>query len=441
MEISSKALEVLSKYPLCDSCLGRLFALLARGVDNADRGRSLKLVLMMEADMLRRCGKEESQQIIKTLAVNGCFKPALNALGKKEEDCPPCYICGSVMAKIEKFALKALEGLADYDYSTFLVGVSVPSDMAEREDAVRSEFSMEFGESLKSEINRAVGKFLALRTGKEISFEKPDVVIRIDLSRENVEIKPMPLFIRGRYRKLVRGLPQSKWICTKCQGRGCSRCNFTGKMYETSVEELVTQPTLEATMGTKAKFHGAGREDVDARVLGSGRPFVVEVLQPKKRLIDLRDLQKQINERAASKIEVFDLSFSDRKYVRKVKERAKITKKMYRALIEVDSDIAHESLLALEKIFKDRVIHQYTPARVLHRRADKLRVKKVYSVKVGPLKERSFEAIITCQGGLYVKELVSGDGGRTSPSFSEALNTNAKCIELDVLDVLEDDEQ
>ncbi|HIP57312.1 MAG TPA: tRNA pseudouridine(54/55) synthase Pus10, partial [Ignisphaera aggregans] len=43
------------------------------------------------------------------------------------------------------------------------------------------------------------------------------------------------------------------------------------------------------------------------------------------------------------------------------------------------------------------------------------------------------EALIKCEGGLYVKELVSGDQGRTTPSFSEVLGTEALCVELDVV--------
>jgi tRNA pseudouridine synthase 10 len=45
------------------------------------------------------------------------------------------------------------------------------------------------------------------------------------------------------------------------------------------------------------------------------------------------------------------------------------------------------------------------------------------------------EATIRSQGGLYVKELVTGDNDRTTPSFSEILNTKAECSELDVIDV------
>ena len=48
-------------------------------------------------------------------------------------------------------------------------------------------------------------------------------------------------------------------------------------------------------MGTGAKFHGAGREDIDVRMLGSGRTFVLEILEPKIRDLDLETLQEEVN--------------------------------------------------------------------------------------------------------------------------------------------------
>jgi tRNA pseudouridine synthase 10 len=43
--------------------------------------------------------------------------------------------------------------------------------------------------------------------------------------------------------------------------------------------------------------------------------------------------------------------------------------------------------------------------------------------------------IIRCEGGLYVKELISGDNDRTTPNLSGLLGVNAKVEELDVLEV------
>ncbi len=45
------------------------------------------------------------------------------------------------------------------------------------------------------------------------------------------------------------------------------------------------------------------------------------------------------------------------------------------------------------------------------------------------------ELVIQCEGGLYIKELISGDQMRTKPSVSQILGTPSKCVKLDVLEV------
>ncbi|MEM1556681.1 MAG: tRNA pseudouridine(54/55) synthase Pus10, partial [Candidatus Bathyarchaeia archaeon] len=237
------------------------------------------------------------------------------------------------------------------------------------------------------------------------------------------------------YRKIIRGIPQSKWICIKCNGKGCARCNWTGKMYPESVEELIAKPILEATLGEGTAFHAAGREDRDARMLGRGRPFVIEIKRPKKRNIDLKSLEKAINEYAKGKIEVLDLRFGDKETVRKLKEMEG-AQKIYRVIVKFDREITDEEIANLERELTGVIIRQQTPLRVLHRRADCLREKHIYETKIKRLSANNIEMIIRCQGGLYVKELITGDGGRTKPSVSEIIGAKAEPVELDVLEVL-----
>ena len=245
----------------------------------------------------------------------------------------------------------------------------------------------------------------------------------------------MPLYILGRYRKRVRGIPQSRWDCVHCGGRGCEVCHGTGKIYPISVEEIIMGPVLAATDGISTKFHGAGREDVDAIVTGNGRPFVAEVKEPRNRNPDLEALEKNINEAGGGRVDVVRLRFSDKKTVRSLKERAKVAEKTYRALVETDKKITKRALARLEKSFNGCLINQYTPTRVLHRRADKLRVKRVYEMLAKMIDDRKVELVVRCQGGLYVKELISGDEGRTKPSVSDILGFGARCLELDVTSV------
>ena len=436
-------LRMLEKYPLCDSCLGRQFALLGFGMDNRERGRAIKTVLAMKAHEMtfsrERKIKRKGATILKLLASNGSFRMAADLLRKMGRKRLPkekkCFLCENRFENLQPLINKVVKVLADYEFDNFLVGIKLPLEVEEREDEFKSEFGIQYGEDVRNELSRIIGKELSRRLGKQVNFTKPQIVVLINPFTEKVELQVNSLYIAGRYRKLIRGIPQSKWICNKCRGKGCQRCNWTGKLYPESVEELIAKPVLEMTLGEDTSFHAAGREDRDARMLGQGRPFVIEVKKPKKRNIDLEELERRINEYAKNKVEVLNLRFADKALVNKIKAMES-AQKIYRVVVKFDRDITDEEIVKLERELTGTVIHQRTPIRVLHRRADKVREKQIYKIKIKRLSENSVEMRIRCQGGLYVKELVTGDKGRTKPSVSSILNVNAEPVELDVLNVL-----
>ena len=439
-EVLSKALEMLEKHPLCDHCLGRQFAMLGHGTENAGRGAAIKLVLTLNAHATALTGKKKGAKILKILASNGFSENAKEILKKTikktvKEQPKICYLCENSFNKIRELVNDAFEKLSAYEYHTFVVGVELPVEIEEREDEFKAEFKIRYGENIRNEFGRIIGKALSELSKKPVNYETPDLVVLVNPFTKHVRLQINPLYIMGRYRKLVRGIPQSEWICTQCQGKGCPKCSGTGKMYQESVEELIATPTLEATQGLKASFHASGREDIDARMLGTGRPFVVEISKPKKRFLDLDVLKKAINKYAKGKVEVLNLNFADKNVVRRLK-KAEASRKLYRIVVEFDNEISEEKLLQLEKKLSRVMIRQKTPKRVLHRRANLTREKYIYEVKVRKLTPTKVEMRILCQGGLYIKELVTGDEGRTIPNVSQILNTKAKPLELDVLEVM-----
>jgi tRNA pseudouridine synthase 10 len=209
-------------------------------------------------------------------------------------------------------------------------------------------------------------------------------------------------------------------------------------MYPESVEELSSKPLLEATLGEKSSFHASGREDIDARMLGTGRPFVIEVSKPKKRFIDLKEIEAKINADAMGKVQVSKLHFTNKDVVRRLK-KGEGSQKEYRLLAEFENPISDDNLHLLEEKLSGASINQQTPIRVLHRRADLTRERYIYKVKVKKVSLKRALMQIHCQGGLYVKELVSGDEGRTIPNVSDLLGNIAKTLKLDVLKVIMDD--
>ena len=209
-------------------------------------------------------------------------------------------------------------------------------------------------------------------------------------------------------------------------------------MYPESVEELSSKPLLEATEGEKTAFHASGREDIDARMLGAGRPFVIEVSKPKKRFVDLKEIEAKVNADAVGKVEVSRLRFTTKDVVRRLK-KGEGAQKEYRLLAEFENEVSDEGLRMLEETLSGASIKQQTPLRVLHRRADLIRERYIYKVKVKKVSLKRALMEIRCQGGLYVKELVSGDEGRTIPNVSDLLGNRAKTLKLDVLKVIMDD--
>jgi tRNA pseudouridine synthase 10 len=170
-------------------------------------------------------------------------------------------------------------------------------------------------------------------------------------------------------------------------------------------------------------------------MLGTGRPFVIEISKPKKRFLDLKKLEAAVNTSAEGKVEVSGFRFTNKDVVRRLK-KGESAQKEYRVLIEFENTISEKDLRLLEEKLSGTSIKQQTPLRVLHRRADLTREKYIYEVKVKKVSLKRAEIKIRCQGGLYVKELVSGDEGRTTPNVSELLGNPAKPLKLDVLNVI-----
>lgn len=410
-------------------------------MENSERGKALKLALLLQAHNAASSGSKEGIDALKVLAANGFFDPArvvllqLKKRVARKRLSEACYLCGDLFLNVDRFVEDALVKIGDFEFTSFLVGVELPSSMMEREDEFRAKFESTQGEGLRNELGRIVGKRICERSGKDVDHLKPEVVVLVNPTAGAVRLQVNPLFISGRYRKLVRGIPQSKWFCSNCRGKGCEKCGWTGKMYAESVEEIVGKPIIEAVEGKASSFHGSGREDIDARMLGTGRPFVIEIARPRKRFLDLGKLEESVNSYGAGKVEVSGLKLADRDVVRKLKQ-GENAQKQYRVMMSFGRQVNSKELKDLEQALSNIRIRQRTPLRVMHRRADLTREKYIYDVKVKRVSSKKAEMEVRCQGGLYVKELVSGDEGRTTPSVAEILKTSAQPLKLDVLNVI-----
>ncbi len=343
-----------------------------------------------------------------------------------------CMACSGLLYRVEEIADEIAERLREYEFRTFSVGSRVYGSLKAFERYLDETIGLN-GKSLRVQFNRELSRRLAEKLKAKPVHRDPDVIVVYDLENPGFEIQIRPVYIYGRYKKRIRGISQTRWLCTRCNGRGCEHCNWTGKRYPTSVEELIGNAMLEVFRGTDAILHGAGREDVDARMLGNGRPFIMEIRNPKKRFVDLEYLEKFVNEKTGGKVVVLDLKFAKPKDIEYLKSANFV--KVYRAKVEFEREVSREELDRAVRAISNAVIEQWTPKRVLHRRANILRRKRTYAVEVLLHRGRVAVLRIEAESGLYIKELVSGDEGRTKPSLSEALGIPAKVTKLDVVEV------
>ena len=413
--------------PICNHCLGRQFRYASTGLSNDERGKAVKTALTRTRPPFRKETRDAS--LLQEIAPSDAHAQKILSKENKAEipDSEPsvekCWVCLDIFKNLNFWADLAIEKLQGIEYETFLVGTKLSGLLSENEEILWEQAGTAYAEQLKSELNREIGKILSQKTKKEVAFSNPDIMVTFDIAEKKAELNIRSIYIYGRYQKKVRGIPQTKWPCRNCRGKGCDKCNGTGKQYKESVGELAGYPLWKASESEDVVFHGAGREDIDALMLGSGRPFVLEAKAPLIRTLDLKALKEEINKHGAGN-RVSDLSYCGKDRVEKLKtEKAK---KTYRLKIKFETPVTKNALENVLKELEGKEVNQNTPNRVMHRRADLCRNRTVHTAELErtetpeTLKSRGSKSI--ADGGLYVKELTSSDEGKRCPACGASRN-------------------
>lgn len=361
----------------CDSCLGRIFSNVSTGMTNGQRGAIVRSVLLKEQ---------------KDAGFQG-----------------DCDICGNILSTLDHYAEICVEKLREYSFNTFRIGSIFDETTIRREAQLHESLGVE-AESLKKEFNRELGKIL--EGIAEFDSADPQIEITVDTRYDVVTIRSESVFAHGTYRKAVRGIPQTRWI----HGSG------------DTVESIIGEPAKAMLQGENYYLHGAGREDVDVRMLGNGREFIIEISQPKKRCLNLAQLRREVNR--SGKVTIRDLKIASKKDVATLK----LSKhsKTYRVRVDCKEELDKNKLNLVLSDLNGKIIYQRTPLRVSRRRADLIRERHLLNTEVKSCGKHSAVIELTAEAGTYIKELVSGDRGRTNPSISSLYGVPIGVRSLDV---------
>ncbi|KAF3970298.1 hypothetical protein CMV_005996 [Castanea mollissima] len=235
-----------------------------------------------------------------------------------------------------------------------------------------------------------------------------------------------PIYFGGRYLKYSRNVSQTRWIIDD------------ERMGEASVEEIIGSNIQPLCQGDNYKFHAAGREDIDVRMLGSGRPFLVEVQNARRIPSEafVREIETNINNLENKLVGVKNLKVVGIEGWTVMREGEAEKQKQYAALVWISRPLEDVDLDSISSL-KDMQILQGTPIRVLHRRSPLQREKIIHWMKIERIGGSSqyFLLHLCTQAGTYIKEFVHGDLGRTHPSIGSILGCRAEILQLDVTDV------
>jgi len=340
----------------------------------------------------------------------------------------PCFICGDALLSLQEIAKKAIVAVpAAAD--TFSIATSLPNEWLAKEEFAWDQ-KLQGTVSIKTAINLFLNGEIRKATGKKPKSDG-DITISASIPKGDISIRWNDLFIFGKYKKLVAGMSQTRWVCSECEGKGCEKCGGSGKFYR-SIEEEIGEVLKEMAEAEDYKMHASGREDIDVRNEGR-RPFIMQLIAAKNRKIDLGLAAKAINEK--KNVEVGTMTVAKRGSVEVV--AASHFDKTYIADVEFEREVRAEDIEGILAL-RGKYIKQKTPRRVEHRRAFIERRRKILDIRLLSRNDRNAGFLITAEAGTYIKELINGDEGRTNPSFSSITKMKAICKNLSVHDIKDD---
>ncbi|MEM3094006.1 MAG: tRNA pseudouridine(54/55) synthase Pus10 [Nitrososphaera sp.] len=338
--------------------------------------------------------------------------------GRSKPDRRQCYICRGLMDSIDSIVDKIIGAVRDYEFETFVIGATLPTQIYEREDAMRARLKIRGRESVKNQLTRELGMRLARLIRKKAEYMKPDLTVSLVIDKENnvdVAVKSRPLMLSGRYVKKSRGVPQKQDRCPDCEGRGCSSCNNTGGLSGNgSVEGVIAKGLVEMTGGQAPKFSWIGSEDQSSLVLGSGRPFYARIYNPKKR--------KLKRSRISGSGVVATLSVIEEEDEPDLQPRFKVKTRIH---AKCEKELTKDDMKKLGSL---------AGAEVSYENRSKMATKKIYSAWARRINDNQFSLTMVADGGMMIKQFVGGEE-YMKPNISEILGKKCECVGFDILDV------
>lgn len=287
----------------------------------------------------------------------------------------------------------------------------------------------------------------------------------------DVTVSIASFVVGGKYNKFSRRISQTPWfvddhvepddvvsvraengsqeICRSnispdlCDKKTAVANNLRQVRTDYSVEEVIVSGLKHVFRPERTTFTAGGREDIDVRMLGDGRPFIVELVNPC--IVGSLVTPEMIAEAGAfnhagkEAVKVRDFRLVSKKYVSSMRTCEADKRKHYRCVIWTSRMFRESEVrqsLESANATGGLLLRQKTPLRVLHRRTLLDRERRIYELRlVRFVNPQTFVLDVYAAAGTYIKEFVHGDNGRTVPNVGQLLNCDADILQLDVASI------
>lgn len=334
-----------------------------------------------------------------------------------------CDICGGLLDDLGKMSGEIIQKMSEYEFRTFLVGASIPQDIMDREDEFRSAHKIKGRESIKSQITRMISEQVVKSSGKQIDYSRPDLTVLVSLAESGITIDPRSIWLSAAYRKSKRGVPQRSSDCNTCHGLGCAVCNYMGES-RISVQSIAGSFFMAKFQAESCNFIWLGSEDPNSLVMGSGRPFYVEVTKPKKRLLERETSSSKSRSKSKENTTLTFESdegveiFGTERLEKRVTDIPKFEMlcRVNLVLREGGSPMPASQIQEILQKFSNMVVNVRLSRK--YRTVQRL----IRSISLAGETNETGEMIhllMQCEGGIPVKKFVTGQDNTVEPNLSE----------------------
>ncbi len=348
------------------------------------------------------------------------FETSVNIIRSKTKECNICKnLFQNTMNSIKKEIINSNYFKNNTPIKTIDIGTSLPLQLFEKEDNLRSIFKIKGFPNIKNHFNSLLRKEIIKETGFLIDHLYPDIRVEIFIDNKlnfEIKFKTKELILLGRYNKYQRGFKQRFKINSMNNNEQIDLENPYS--LSTTIENVILKYIYTQSGSKDIKISWSGSEDTNSLVLGNGRPFIVKINNPQ-----VRDFQRFFDIKDKLSINFKEINTNEIRIYDKYKIQIKALIKVIEENLEEENLEKKISKLIGETRFqiKNKIIKKY-----------------IYSSSYKRIDNKNFEMVLTLDNGIPIKQLIGGKECIT-PCLSNLLNKKCECVFFDINDVILND--